>query len=136
MAVNGNTIVLYADVSGTATAVGAQRGVSFNRSAEMLDVSDKSDADGKFIAGKRTDTVSLSSFYVESDAAYRALRTAWEGGTAITATWYEDQTDDATDNPTSFKSCTGALVTSISIDAPANGPAECEIQLQISGGWS
>ena len=58
MAVNGNTILMKI---GTDT-IGSQKGVSFESSAEMLDISDKTDEDAVFIPGKRTDTVSLSSF--------------------------------------------------------------------------
>ena len=124
MAVNGSTILMKIG----ANVIGSQKGVSINSNAEMLDVSTKDDSDGVFIAGKRTDELTLSSFYIVGDSnGYGALRSAYEAGTAVDIYWAEGGTD--------YKRCQNALVSSISLDAPADGPSECEVSLQISGGW-
>jgi hypothetical protein len=124
MAVNGNTILMKI---GTDT-IGSQKGVSFESSAEMLDISDKTDEDAVFIPGKRTDTVSLSSFYVVADTAQAALRTAYEANTPVTLFWAEGGTD--------LKTNTTSYISSLSVSAPEHGPAESEVSLQVSGGWS
>ena len=125
MAVNGNTILLKIG----ANAIGSQRGVSMDSSAEMLDVSTKDDADAVFLPGKRTDTVSLSSFYIVGDTnGYALLRSAYEANTSVTLFWAEDASD--------LKTNTTSYVSSLSISAPEHGPAECEVTLQVSGGWS
>ena len=123
MAVNGNTITIkIGDV-----VVGSERGCTIDSAAEMLDVSTKSDDDAAFIAGKRTDTVTLSSFYIVSDTAQAALRTAYEAGSVVEVDWVE--------GGASLNQCDNALVSSISISAPDHGPAEAEVVLQCSGGW-
>lgn len=128
MAVNGNTILMKI---GTDT-IGSQKGVSFESSAEMLDISDKTDEDAVFIPGKRTDTVSLSSFYVVADTAQAAMRTAYEANTPVTLFWAEDIGAGVVN----FKTNTTSYISSLSVSAPEHGPAETEVSLQVSGGWS
>ena len=108
--------------------IGSQKGVSFESSAEMLDISDKTGADAVFIPGKRTDTVSLSSFYVVGDDAQAAMRTAYEANTAVTLFWAEGGSN--------LKTNTTSYISSLSVSAPEHGPAETEVSLQVSGGWS
>lgn len=123
--VNGNTVLLKIG----ANVIGSQRGVSFESSAEMLDISDKTDDDAVFIPGKRTDTVSLSSFYDVGDTnGYAAMRTAYEANTPVTLFWAEGGAD--------LKTNTTSYISSLSVSAPEHGPAECEVSLQVSGGWS
>lgn len=129
MAVNGNTIIVH---SGN-TIIGSQRGVTFDSSAEMLDISDKTSADAKFIPGKRGDTVTLSAFYVRDDTAQAALRTAYEAGSSVEVDWLYGSADGATG--TGERTAATAYVSSLSVSAPDQGPAETEITLQISGGW-
>jgi hypothetical protein len=124
MAVNGNTILMKI---GTDT-IGSQKGVSFESSAEMLDISDKTDEDAVFIPGKRTDTVSLSSFYVVADTAQAAMRTAYEATTPVVLFWAEGGAN--------LKTNTTSYISSLSVSAPEHGPAETEVSLQVSGGWS
>jgi hypothetical protein len=124
MAVNGNTILMKI---GTDT-IGSQRGVTMDSSSEMLDVSTKSDDDAVFIPGKRADTVTLNSFYVVGDTAQAAIRTAYEANNAVTLFWAEGGTN--------LKTNTTSYISSMSISAPEHGPAESEVTLQVSGGWS
>ena len=88
MAVNGNTILVT--VGGA--EIGSQRGASFESSADMLDISDKTSNDAKFIAGKNTDTVSCSSLYIVADTAQAALRTAYDAGSTVSLIWHEAST--------------------------------------------
>jgi len=128
--VNGNSIIIYIGN----TAVGSQRGVTFDSSAEMLDISDKTSADAKFISGKRTDTVTLSSFYLAAgDAPQAALRTAYEAGSSVEVDWVESSTDGLTG--TGLRTAENAFISSLSVNAPEHGPAETEVTLQITGGW-
>jgi len=123
--VNGNTILLKIGDN----EIGSQRGVTMDSSTEMIDLSSKAGDDGIFLPGKRTDTVSLSTLYVEDDATgYGLLRTAYEGNSPVILFWAEGNSDVKT-NTTSY-------VTSLSISAPHNGPAEMEVSLQVSGGWT
>tara|TARA_R110000824_G_scaffold240314_1_gene428953 strand:+ start:444 stop:848 length:405 start_codon:yes stop_codon:yes gene_type:complete len=129
MAVNGNTIIIH---TGDAV-VGSQRGVTIDSATEMLDVSDKTDTDAKFIPGKRTDTVTLSAFYVRDDTAQAALRTAYNTNAAVEVDWFHTSTDGLSGSG-EFTCLTG-YISSLSVSAPDHGPAETEITLQISGGW-
>ena len=123
-AVDGNEIGIL--IGGT--LMGYQKGATISRNAEMLDVSTKADDDAVFLAGKRTYNIDCNAFYVAGDNAYQALETAYEAGTAVTAVW----SDTANGSATTVKSVS-AFVSSMSIDAPAHGPAEISISLQGSG---
>lgn len=129
-AINGNTILIHV---GNAV-VGSQRGVTIDSSADMLDVSDKTSNGAKFIAGKTTDTISLSSFYVVGDVPQAALRSAYDAGTEVDVDWYEDVIVSGTPTSTQLKTAQ-ALVSSLSVSGPDHGPAETEVTLQITGGW-
>lgn len=131
MAVNGNTILVTVGDA----EIGSQRGASFDSSADMLDISDKTSNDAKFIAGKNTDTVSCSSLYVQADTAQAALRTAYNAGSSVTLKWHEASTD-GTDGTGSTLLTATAFVSSLSVSAPEHGPAETEVSFQVSGGWA
>lgn len=131
MAVNGNTILVT--VGGA--EIGSQRGASFESSADMLDVSDKTSNDAKFIAGKNTDTVSCSSLYIVADTAQAALRTAYDAGSTVSLIWHEASTDGTNATGSTLLTAT-ALVSSLSVSAPEHGPAETEVSFQVTGGWA
>ena len=121
-AVNGNTIILKV----ATVEVASCTDLSFDSTAEMLDISDKSTEDAQFIQGKRTDTITLNAFYLVAGAA-AAMRTAYEAGTVVAVVWDEDGSDLRTGN---------AHVSSLSVSAPANSAAEVSATLQMTGGWS
>ncbi len=131
MAVNGNTILVT--VGGA--EIGSQRGASFESSADMLDISDKTSNDAKFIAGKNTDTVSCSSLYIVADTAQAALRTAYDAGSTVSLIWHEASTDGTNATGSTLLTAT-ALVSSLSVSAPEHGPAETEVSFQVTGGWA
>lgn len=125
MAIDGNEIgiIIGSDL------IGSQRGATITRSAEMLDVSDKTDDDAQFLAGKRTMNVECNSFYVTGDSAYGSLVTAYEAGSAVTFIW----SDDANGGSPGTVKTASAFVQNMSLDAPSHGPAEISISLQASG---
>jgi TP901-1 family phage major tail protein len=128
MAVDGNEIGILIGTD----LIGSQRGATITRSAEMLDVSDKTSDEAKFLAGKQTMNIECSSFYVSGDTAYSALVTAFEAGNSVTVVWSDDANAVS---PATVKSAS-AYVTSLSVDAPAHGPAEISISLQATGAVS
>jgi len=132
MAVNGNTIIVSVD----AKEIGSQRGASFESAAEMLDISDKTSNDAKFLPGKNTETVSCSAFYVVADASQLALRTKYESGGTVDLIWFEGSTDGTDDSPASNLRTATAYVSSLSVSAPEQGPAETEVSFQVTGGWA
>lgn len=124
-AVDGNEIGVLIG----STLMGYQKGLSISRNADMLDVSTKADDDAVFLPSKRTMTVDCDAFYVSGDGAYGDLVTAYEAGSAVTVVW----TDNANaGSPTTVKTGS-AYVSSLSLSAPAHGPAEISISLQVSG---
>ena len=131
MAVNGNTIL----VSVGGQEIGSQKGASFESSADMLDVSDKTSRNAKFIAGKNADTVSCSSFYVVGNGPQLALRTAYNAGSEVTLVWHEGSTDGTDDTGAGLYTSL-ALVSSLSVSAPEHGPAESDVSFQVQGGWT
>ena len=129
--VNGNTILVT--VGGN--VIGTQRGASFDSSADMLDISDKTSNDAKFLAGKNTDTVSCSSLYDVADTAQGALRTAYNDGTTVSLVWHEASTDGTSTTGATLLTA-NAFVSSLSVSAPEHGPAETEVSFQVTGGWA
>jgi TP901-1 family phage major tail protein len=125
MAVDGNEIGILIG----SDLIGSQRGATITRSAEMMDVSDKTSDEAKFLPGKQTMNIECSAFYVSSDTAYAALVDAFEDGQSVTVKW-SDNANGVT--PTTVKTAS-AYVTSLSVDAPAHGPAEISISLQATG---
>jgi TP901-1 family phage major tail protein len=125
MAVDGNEIGILIG----SDLIGSQRGATITRSAEMMDVSDKTSDEAKFLPGKQTMNIECSAFYVAADTAYGALVDAFEDGQSVTVVW-SDNANGLT--PTTVKTAS-AYVTSLSVDAPAHGPAEISISLQATG---
>tara|TARA_R110000765_G_scaffold307505_1_gene401325 strand:+ start:238 stop:636 length:399 start_codon:yes stop_codon:yes gene_type:complete len=129
--VNGNTILVT--VGGN--VIGTQRGASFDSSADMLDISDKTSRGAKFLAGKNTDTVSCSSLYDVADTAQAALRTAYNDGSTVSLVWHEASTDGTSATGATLLTAS-AFVSSLSVSAPEHGPAETEVSFQVTGGWA
>jgi predicted secreted protein len=131
MAVNGNTIIVT--VGGAEVA--SQRGATFDSSADMLDISDKTTNNAKFIAGKKTDTVTCNALYTEADVPQEALRTAYAAGTSVSLIWHEASTDGTDDTGGPLRTAATAFISSLSVNAPEHGPAELDATFQVSGGW-
>lgn len=125
-ATNGTDVLLLADVAGTPTIVGSQRGVTFEETTETIDTSSKDSRAMRVKPGRYASTVSLEHLYVPSDTAYLALRDANRNGTPITITRREFGLNFE-------ESC--AVVTSISGDFPDQGEAVISVEVQIDGFW-
>jgi len=71
-----------------ANELGGQRNATLNRSAELIEVTDKSST-GQWkenLAGFKEWSIDCDGLYVVSDTAYGALVTAFNAGNAITVT--------------------------------------------------
>ena len=126
-AVNGTDVLLLADVGGSPTVVGSQRGVTFEETSENIDVSSKEQREMRVLSGRYSSTVSLEHLYVPTDTAYLALRDANRNGTFITIRRNEFGS--------SFEECS-AIVTSLSGEFPDQGEAVISLELMVDGAWS
>jgi hypothetical protein len=120
-------------VGATPVLIGSQRGVTFDSTAEMIDISDKTSMAAQFTSGKQTDTITLGTFYVEGETQQANLRSAYENGTQMDVDWMDGSTDGV--SGTIHKSAK-ALVSSLSVSADVQSPCELDVTLQITGGWS
>lgn len=126
-AVNGTDVILEVDVSGIATAVGSQRGMTIEETTEVIDTSSKDSRAMRGLPGRYASTVSLEHLYVPTDGAYGALKKANRDGTIIQITRKELGADFE-------QSC--AVVTSMSGDFPDQGEAVISVELQVDGEWA
>ncbi len=95
---NGNDFVL--SIGGT--AVGSQRSVSINRTADMIDQSAKGDDDATFLFGRRGGTIELDNLYIEGDTAYDAIESAFNNGTTVAATLVRSSTSSTLKTATCY----------------------------------
>lgn len=123
MAINGSDIVLMVNVSGTMTAVGSQRDVTFEETTEEIDVSSKDGRSKRVLPGRYSSSVSLDGLYVPSDDAYLALQTAMRNGTAVVIAKDDDE-------------YASAIITSLSEAFPDQDGATISASLTISGAWT
>jgi TP901-1 family phage major tail protein len=126
-ATNGTDVLLLADVGGSPTVVGSQRGVTFEETSENIDVSSKEQREMRVLSGRYSSTVSLEHLYVPDDTSYLALRDANRNGTFITIRRQEFSSP--------FEECS-AIVTSLSGEFPDQGEAVISIELMVDGAWS
>lgn len=68
--------------------LGGQRNATLNRSAELIDVTDKTSANQwkENLSGFKEWSIDCDGLYIVSDTAYGALVTAFNAGTAVTVT--------------------------------------------------
>lgn len=125
-ATNGTDVLLLADVAGTPTVVGSQRGLTIEETTETIDTSSKDSRAMRVKAGRYGSTVSLEHLYVPTNTAYLALRDANRNGTAITITRREFGLNFE-------EAC--AIVTSLSSDFPDQGESVISIELEVDGFW-
>lgn len=79
----GNSKKAYIKVSTSYTWLGGEQSNSLNRTAEAVEVSDKSTDWAQFIAGKKGATVEITVFADAADAAQNAAITALAAGTVV-----------------------------------------------------
>ena len=126
-AVNGTDVLLLADVGGSPTVVGSQRGVTFEETSESIDVSSKEGRAMRVLPGRYSSTVSLEHLYVPSDTAYLAIRDANRDGTFLTIRRQEFG------SPFEEASC---IVTSVSGEFPDQGEAVISVEVMVDDIWN
>jgi len=131
MAINGSDVLLLVN-TGTAavpvyTAVGSQRGVSFEETTEEIDISSKDSRAKRVLPGRYSASLSLESLYVWSDTGYQALRDAMRDGELILVAKQDDGVTMETAD---------ALVTSMSEEFPDQEEATISVDLTIDGFWT
>ncbi len=128
---NGSDILLFVNtgtaLAPTLTAVGSQRGVTFEETTAEIDVSSKTSRAMRVIAGRYGATISLDALYVPDDAAYLELKAAHRNGDLILVRRQEEGADLEEAN---------ALVTRISEAGPDQDAATISVTLRIDGEWS
>ena len=83
MAQLGNENKFYIKISTTYTWLTGEQGNSFNRTAEAIEVSDKSTKWAQFIAGKLGATADVTVFADNSDMAQKNVLAAFESGADV-----------------------------------------------------
>jgi len=131
MALNGTDVLLLVN-TGTEeapvyTAVGSQRGVTFDENTAEIDVSSKDSRAMRVLPGRYDASLSLDSLYVPDDTAYQALRDANRNGDFILVRRSEEEveTEEAS-----------AIVTAMSEEFPDQAEATISVDLRIDGEWS
>ena len=125
MAVSGDTLLLYQ----SASVFGSQRGFTFDRSDELIDVTDKANRDKQYIAGKRSVTFTLDQFYVEGDGRYGVMRGNYEGtGTSVLLQIY-----DTSGLTPSLVHAGAGKITSLSVTAVSNEAALLSMTVESDG---
>ena len=112
---------------------GSQRGFTFERADELIDVTDKASRDKTYIAGKRGVVFTLDQFYVEGDGRYSAMQSAYEStGNAVTLTIY----DNSSGSPV-LRHSGGGRITSLSVNATSNEAAVVSMTVESDNDvWS
>lgn len=83
MAQLGNVNKFYIKVSNSWTWLTGEQNNSFNRTAEAIEVSDKSTDWAQFIAGKKGATAEVTIFADNSNAAQKAVLSAFASGAEV-----------------------------------------------------
>jgi len=123
MAMNGSDILVAID----GDVVGSQRDVSWEETAEEIDISSKDSRAGRYLSGRYGSTMSLEALYVPTDTAFLALQSALRNGTTVEV-WrselgaYEESAD--------------AIVTALSMNGPDMAESTASISLRIDGEWA
>lgn len=77
--VAGIDVLLYVDTGTEQKVLGGQGDATFNRGAEEVDVSSKTDGEfGDYLPGRKSWSIECSGFMVEDDEALLALEQAFE----------------------------------------------------------
>lgn len=79
----GDAYKAYIKASSSYTWLGGEQSNSVNKTAEAVEVSDKSSKWAQFISGKKGATIEITVFADKSDAGQTAALTAFENGTLV-----------------------------------------------------
>jgi len=129
-ATNGATVLLSVRTStgpDVYTDVGSQSNVTFERTLEEIDASNKNDgADTLVLAGRRKQTLTLDHMFVLGETAFEVLKTAVETGITVRVRRKESGSDIEQAD---------AIVTSMSESFPDQDVGTVSISLTICGAW-
>lgn len=83
--ISGMKVKLYIKDATTGTVLGGQRNATLNRSAESIDATSKDTTGGwkENVVGFKEWSIDADGCYIESDAAYESLETAFNAGTEV-----------------------------------------------------
>jgi TP901-1 family phage major tail protein len=112
-----------------ANTLGGQRNATLNRSAELIEVTDKTST-GQWkenVSGYKEWSVDCDGLYVVSDTAYGALVTAFNAGTAVTITLTDSSTITYTGS---------AYITDFPLEAPYDDAVTYSVSLTGTGALS
>jgi TP901-1 family phage major tail protein len=132
MAENGSDILVLVN-TGTVgapawTAAGSQRGVTFDESVAMIDVSNKNDgAPRKIKPGRYAASLSLDALYVPDDASQIALKAAFRSRSAVQVMRSE--------HGVNIESATG-YISAYSESDPDMAESTVSITVDIDGEWT
>lgn len=127
---NGSDVLLLVEdpaMPGTYIAVGSQRGVTFEESNDMIDVSSKDSRAQRVLPGRYSATVSLEHLYVPNDTAYTTIKNAARNGAPVTIVRQEAGTN---------LEKASAYVEKLSGEFPDQGEATISVDLTVDGEWS
>jgi len=129
-ATNGTTVLLSVRTStgpDVFTDVGSQSNVTFERTAEEIDASNKNDgADTLVLSGRRKQTLTLDNMFVSGETAFEALKTAIETSITVRIRRKESGSDIEQAD---------AIVTSMSESFPDQDVGVVSTSLTVCGAW-
>lgn len=128
MAQLGNVNKFYIKISSTWTWLTGEQNNSFNRTAEAIEVSDKSTEWAQFIAGKKGATAEVTIFADNSNAAQKNVLSAFASGSEVDVFIGELSTNSPSSGDV-FK----AIITSISDTNDFGAVSSRSISLTVNG---
>lgn len=129
--INGADILLLCNTgtenSPVWTAVGSQRGCTFEETNEEIDMSSKDSRKYRVMAGRYSAKLSMDALYVPDDTSYQALYAALRDGDLILVRREEEGValEEA-----------HAVITSMSTEAPDQDAATLAIEMTLDDGWT
>jgi predicted secreted protein len=124
----GNTKKAYIKVGSSYTWLGGEQSNSLNRTAEAVEISDKSTDWAQFIAGKKGATVEITVFADPAESAQNNALTALAAGTVVN--WAVGTISGSSVSAGDYGS---AIITAISDTNDFGGVASRTISLTVTG---
>lgn len=131
--VNGTSIGLYADISGTLTKIANATSHSLSLASDMIETTTKDSAGWKeYIAGEKGGTFSIDCRFEEDGSvgsgaySFKDLLDKFVGGLTLLAVWGTNATGD-------IKVAVTVLVSNLELSAPQNDTSTYTATMQITG---
>ena len=125
---NKNRVYIGASTGSTYTWLAGEQTNSFNRSAESIEVSDKSTEWAQFISGKKSATADVTVIADNADAQQKSLLTAFAAGTPVLVHIGKVNGTNAGEGDTF-----SAIITSINDTNDSGAVSTRQISLQSTG---